>query len=287
MMVFFFSIPMWLIAFLLLGAIGIASQLVSWIVFFIYGCAGIISWVFSYGFLREKREESGIISQFGLVVIFVIGMLCTELCAYIFSRKGARLSGFMVVMLVHAIACVIFYFLDLSDKLLLRIFGIILIFLSIGITAMWSIGYDISYTLKADYRNVAYFECITIKKNGWGSTGKVYNSLSPSRTAVGSFEVGDKYYPADMDFAPIYNLYQGLKYQADDLWPIEYNGVTAYVPSVNFEPRYWRESDFTDKTWDSVVEWKRYKFLPNSFLHTCEALFDHFPFGIPFVLVST
>lgn len=284
-MIVFFSIPMWLILFLLIGAIAIVSELMSFIIFFIYMIMGTISWFFYYGFLREKQSDADYKSKIGLFFTFMFGSLCTVLCAYIFSRKGARLSGFMVIMLFNAIMCVVSYFLASAISSRLRLLSSFILILGAILTAIWSIGYDISYTLKSDYRNIAYFECTTIKKSGWGSTGKIYNSLESSRKPVGSFKTGDIFYPYFGDHPK--NLTQGLKYQNEDLWPIDYNGKIAYIPSVNFEPRYWQESNFIDEQRSSVIGRKRYSFLPEQFLHACELLFDCIPLGVPFKLVSS
>lgn len=286
-MVIFFSIPIWLIAFFALGSIAVASTFMSLIIFWVYLIIGGISWVFYFGFLLEKQRKAGNGSLVGLICSFAIGMLCTAIGAYIFSRKGAQLSGFIVVMLIDAIICIVSYLLNLIVSSKIYLLSSFILILGSILAAMWSVGYDISYTLKADYRNIAYFECTMMRDSGWGSTGKIYDSLDSSRRTIGSFEVGDIFSPYPKDFPSIYTPIQGLKYHNDDLWAIEYNGTIAYVPSVNFKPRYWRESEFVDEHWSIVIGWKRYGFLPDFFLHTCEYLFDRFPFGISFDLVSS
>lgn len=282
-MIIFFSIPLWLIAFWVLGAIAIASELISWIVFAIYICMVLFLWGFYLIPLWGRSKNIPV----GTTILSIIGTACMCFSAYIFSRKGAHISGFMAVMIFAAIVCAISYLLALPKSVFLRALSGLLLVIEIIMITMWSVGYDINRTLRIDYRNIAYFECVAIKKKGWGSTGKIYDSLKSSRKAIGSFEIGDKFSPYPQDFPSIYNPTQGIKYYDDNLWPIDYHGSIAYIPSVNFEPRYWEHSDFTEKTRSSVIGWKHYTHLPDTFLQACESLFIKFPYGFSFVLVPS
>lgn len=78
--------------------------------------------------------------------------------AYIFSRKGAHISGFMAVIIFATIVCAISYLLALPKSVFLRTLSGLLLVIEIIMITMWSVGYDINRTLRIDYRNIAYFE---------------------------------------------------------------------------------------------------------------------------------
>lgn len=298
-MIIFFSIPMWLIAFILLALVALGIEIATQMIYVLFFTSIIIYWTvlwMCWVLYSKKERKLGIICVIDSALC-VLGFFVSLFAVQTFYKTESGVKTLLLLLIFGIIFQVIVLFTSGISKIISRtIMGIAGLILCI-----WTIGYDLSYPIKCNDSNIAYYSCVSLEKEEEG--GQTFRSIEEAKAwvparlngdiydingsdvteigdehIIGTYDVGDKllpggsvirYNPAPWEIYPNKVWYTVLTE----------TGEKGYIPSTGIEVYYYRESEDITQKQKEKIDKSWYCWLPSNFLTLCEKFFERLPFG--------
>lgn len=229
---------------------------------------------------RRGRAADGIAALLGFAAL-------ASAVRFFAGGRGVNAGPYLCLCGFLLLAAIVFA-AGLNRRPLLRLLGLCA---CIAAAFMWAIGYDYSYSVKADENNIAYYEMRTggrimdtSQKSVWGAvsyydmdTGRTYSAADGHQ--LGTYEAGQVFYPAaaetggwmgQKDYSFISRPYYAVK--LDD-------GTTGFVFSgrkngCDVKIYYYGDSEFVEQTQARLRNSRWYGVLPEPVLDACAGLFE-------------
>lgn len=303
-MIIFFSIPMWLVAFILLALVAIGIKIAQQVLFFIFLIVAIYYWLLMWLFwvlydLKGKRISIpyAIFDSILCVAGFLINLFCINL---IFKESGGIIALSILFIIGIVLQIVSLWITNIQTRVsnfasrtIIGLFCLVL--------CTWAIGYDLSYSIKCNDSNIAYYECVRLEKEEEG--GQTFRSLEEAKAwvparlngdiydtngsdvteigeehIIGTYDVGDKLVPGGSVIR--YNPSPWETYP-NQVWytVLTDTGKTGYIPSTGIEVYHYREGEDITQKQKEKIEKSWYCWLPSTVLNFCENFFEKVPFG--------
>ena len=312
MLIFFFSIPMFLVAVFVLGIAGLAFPALrtiidigNTIIDVIYNVAsfGLILFIIGIGIVIIAPELSSRASKKRNIPLIVLGiyMCAISTLALLRIRILHRFSFVLLFSVIYLVLLSLIYILIIGKKSVIRYFftavGIFLSALPVG----WVIGHDMNYTALVDQKNVAYYYCEDVlyeesteaqvlyddDGNVTGVhvdriplTGFIFQEEPSVDSAIGSYEKGDYLIP-DRSRTWIKRKQTDVKYKCDMLWyPVfSEDGLPGYVRYNNLQVFYRGSGDWVEESRQTIIDNTWYQFCPKCIFSFGSKVFAVCPLG--------
>ena len=282
-MAVFFVIPFLPIFCVLLGLLGAFLNFLPDIMMYLFAGFGVVLWVLFVAELIFKN-----ISKPFAILSAIPGLASISYCAYLFTRRGISIKGFFLVYLFMAVTCVIIYLLIISRSIPLSILGFVTTVITALLCLLWSIGYELSYTIKYDYHNIAYYETIdsgAILDSDAASVRS--NTVKYREHTIERYEVGDRYAPAPKNAPVLYISHKTYDFIDKSCYEVLLSdGRTGFIFSGDVNTYFWKQSDFASNQRNKLLNIRWYGTLPDGITNFCENFFEKIPLFMKYNLVS-
>lgn len=282
------ELPFILILFLILGLIGIGVQIASTFVFWTFVITFVFYWItFAIGLASSSIVKDSLISIILSIVACISGFLVSLFLTKTFYRVDNGLKTLLAILIgliIAQIAILLISFCTGSNKAV-GFLCILLTFTLNIVCCMWTIGYRLSYPVKVQIGNAAYYECVEhktkpgvmpyINRNIYNTYATDIRKIS-SEHIIGHYEIGDRLQPA-----------HGAKYFEGHIWEIIYSdtwysvytedGQIGWIPDREIKIYYNRESESIKNRQQEQLSKNWYGCLPNFFLEISVQFFEKHP----------
>lgn len=270
-----YTIPIWLIAFIIIGTLAMGVKLVatlSTILFFFFVLVLAYFFVFIWTWrsvVKPKKEMAQVLIGIESALNFLAWLFFLNTV----YKDGAGLQTFLIPSLVLVVCVIAMFLMNVKDSIV----RFVLIASSV-VLCMWSIGYELSYDAKINDNNIAYYKCVGVEDGK--SRKAIYDKMlvyDDEESTIATCGVGDILTPSgEVERAPksFWSSQQMVWYGV-----IINNGMKGYVKGDGIEVYYSNDSPYVQQAQKELINKSWYKILPMTFLNLCESFFEMFPMG--------
>lgn len=312
-MVVFFEFPVIIIVILLLAAIGFVDVASSTVLLVALVTVALTYWLIFYidsimrlKSVKSQGKKTGIILI--ETVIVIIGFLISAFSVSVLQNyDGGIKTLFFISIFASIVQLVVLLPRHYVKKyennfFLINLVSDVAMCALIVILCMWTIGFDLSYPIKTDYMNTAYYQCTELKVES--RSGKVFSSYeelhnwAPGRLngdiydtygsdvtdisnehIIGTYEVGDCLTP-NLKKRIISHENGIISYWETSTWypVITSSGESGYTPATGMAVYYYRDSEIVAEATEKKISRNWYRIFPKAFLDTCVSFFESQPY---------
>lgn len=270
-----YTIPVWLIAFIIIGSLAMGVQLVATVMtilffFFVLAIAYLFLFIWTWrSFVKSCTRAKQILNGIESILSFLAWYFFLDTV----YKDGTGLLTFFAPAVLFTIYIIAMFLMEAKDTAV----RVALIASSV-ILCIWSIGYELSYDTKHNDDNIAYYKCVEVEE---GKDRKpIYDAMlvyGNEESTIATCEVGDILTPSgEVERAPksIWDSEQKIWYGV-----ITDDGVKGYIKGDGIEVYYSASGQYVQQAQEERINKSWYKILPKSVLKMCERFFEMFPMG--------
>jgi len=194
----------------------------------------------------------------------------------------------MIVYVFLVIICLISYRFLTDPSIGRNLIGFSIVIVALLFSTMWSIGYELSYTVKYDYYNIAYYETID---NGsildTDATSVRSDTKKYHQHTIETYKIGEHYAPLPKEVPVLYITHKDNDFLNEPCYKVVLsNGQTGFILCGDVKTYFWEKSDFSESQQEKLRNIRWYGMLPSAMTSFCEGLFESFPLLLRYDLVS-
>ena len=315
MFIFFFSIPMFLVATVILGIAGLAFPAVRTILDLGNTVAQIVANAVSWGLIILVALLGILVTSLAIpgpdaakkinipVIIYGVYSSILSILALLRFKSMERLSFMFLFSIIFLILMFTGYSAICSKRKVLKYVLTTVCIAAMTLPVGWVIGYDMNYNSLVSQKNVAYYYCEDVLyESGVGKeptfvydengnvvgahvdraqlTGFIFQEDPSPEQVVGTYEKGDRLIP-DRSKVWIKHKESDAKYLYDMLWyPVfTKEGVPGYVRYDGLQVFYRGSGEWVDNSRQEIIDSTWYRFCPKFLFSFSEKIFGICPLG--------
>lgn len=276
-----YTIPVWLVAFIIIGTLAMGVKLVATVMtilffFFVLAIAYLFLFIWTWrSFIKPRTRAKQVLNGIESALAFLAWYFFLDTV----YKDGTGLLTFFVPAVLFTIYIIAMFLMEAKDTTV----RVALIASSV-ILCMWSIGYELSYDTKLNDDNIAYYKCVEV---GEGKSRKaIYDEklvYDDEESAIATCGVGDILTPSgEVERAPktIWDSKQMIWYGV-----ITDSGKKGYIKGDGIEVYYSADGQYVQRAQEELINKSWYKILPKPILKLCEKFFEMIPMGYGYNII--
>lgn len=180
------EIPIIAILFLLVAIIGIWLPIAYTVIFWLCIIIALIYWGICVYLLFLNKLNMTI-----SLILGILGFLCGLFAIYTFYGSINDLKTLLIIFGIALLVQFIIALLITGRNRFTKFICCIVIGIFSVILCMWTLGYNLSYLVKHRDSNIAYYECMELKRND--GVGKSFRSMEEFKAWIPERLNGDIY----------------------------------------------------------------------------------------------